>query len=321
MEIGIIGTGHVGAATAYVLAVTGSATKIVLVNRTNSRAIAEATDISHALPIIGNCNVIAGDFDQLSNCDVIIITCGSTLKSAAVNDRLDLLSFNLQIYTQIISTVEQIAPNAVLLIVSNPVDVLANITSKISKFPARHVISSGTLLDTVRFQTVIGEYFKVPATAVDANIWGEHGDSQVAIWSNAKIFGEKIEGFAKSTSVNFNEKTKLMLEKQTRSSAAKIVAGKQATYYGIAGSIAKICRAMATNTPTLLNISTFHENFCGIENVFISSPTIVHGKSFNNSLNIDVSEKEFLTLKESAQIIKRNTQRAIELYKSLPSAI
>ena len=182
MKLGIVGTGFVGSATAFALMLRGVARTIVLIDYNKDKASAEATDISHATPFAYASKIMSGEYNDLNGCEVVIVTAGSNQKEGET--RLDLLERNVKIFEGIIPQVAKYAPDAKLIITSNPVDIMTEVTLKLSGFPRQRVIGSGTVLDTARFRTLLGYHLGVSPKSVHVNVLGEHGDSEVLAWSN-----------------------------------------------------------------------------------------------------------------------------------------
>jgi L-lactate dehydrogenase len=312
MKVGIIGAGNVGSATAFLMATAGIADEIVIINRTAKRALAEARDISHALPAMSNCSIKGGDYPDLANTDVAVITCG-TKRTKIGQSRLDLLEENIAIYVEPLSKIAEFMPEGIIIVVTNPVDVLSGVALAITKFPAKRIIGSGTVLDSARFAVLLAEHFAVPVFDIHADVLGEHGDSQVPIWSTVTIRGQSIDAFATANGIEFSGETKLFLEERTRHAADEIIEGKDATCYGVAGAVAKICRAIKRNVGIILNVSTLHENFENIGDVFLSTPTLISPKGVAKILPLRVDAKESLSIRHSAGIIAKHSRIAMEI--------
>ncbi|MDR1413656.1 MAG: NAD(P)-binding domain-containing protein [Puniceicoccales bacterium] len=319
MKIGIIGTGNVGSAAAFLLATANIADEIVLINQTPERAYAEACDISHALPMMSNCILKSGDFADLAHANIAIISCGRN-RGDSVASRLELLADNVHSCAETVSKIVHFAPEAILLMITNPVDVLAGVAMEVSKFPRERIISSGTTLDSARFVTILAKYFQVPVADVAGNVFGEHGDSQVHIWSSARIDGHPVEDFAQMRGIDFSQTIKSEIEERTKFAASDIIRGKQATCYGIAGSIATICRAIKENSHLILNVSTWHKNFENIGNVFLSTPTMVCSRGATKLLPLEINANEREKLLRSAGVIGKYSQTAMEILEAGPRA-
>ncbi|MDR1595722.1 MAG: hypothetical protein LBR91_02235 [Puniceicoccales bacterium] len=312
MKVGIVGVGNVGATTAFLLATSGIADEVVLVNRSLGRSYVEALDIAHAMPMMSSCVVKCGDYGDLADANVVVMACGCRRK-VPIKNRLDLLGDNIHMCAEMADKISCYAPDTIMVIVTNPVDVLGKIAMEVSKFPRGRVISSGTILDSARFTTIIAEHFSVSVESVRADVFGEHGDSQVPIWSGVKICGIPVGDFAKGKGVEFSSAVKSAIGEKTKSVANEIVDGKSATYYGIAGAVFRICKAIRENSDTVLNVSTLHEDFEDAGDVFLSTPTVVGTGGAAKILPpiIDQSEREALV--RSAMVISEHSELALKI--------
>lgn len=308
MKIGIIGTGFVGSAAAFALMMRGVARKIVLVDVNKQKAEAEAMDIAHAAPFAYANKIKAGDYEDLTGCDVIIITAGANQKEGET--RLDLLEKNVKIFKSIIPQVVKYAPESILLITSNPVDIMTDITLKMSGFPKERVFGSGTVLDTARFRTLLGYHLGISPKSIHANVLGEHGDSEVLAWSNGDAGTMRIDDLAKSIDKPLTDEVKARIDDCVRNAAYKIINGKGATYYGIAGALSRICQAIGSNEYAVLTVSSLHDNIEGVENVCMSLPSIVGKRGIHGVLNPNLSDEERKAMQKSAQTLKDFSQKA-----------
>ncbi len=308
MKIGIIGTGFVGSAAAFALMMRGVARKIVLVDVNKQKAEAEAMDIAHAAPFAYANKIKAGDYEDLTGCDVIIITAGANQKEGET--RLDLLEKNVKIFKSIIPQVVKYAPESILLITANPVDIMTDITLKLSGFPKERVFGSGTVLDTARFRTLLGYHLGISPKSIHANVLGEHGDSEVLVWSNGDAGTMRIDDLAKSINKPLEDEVKAQIDDCVRNAAYKIINGKGATYYGIAGALSRICQAIGSNEYAVLTVSSLHDNIEGVENVCMSLPSIVGKRGIHGVLHPNLSDEEHKALQKSAQTLKDFSQKA-----------
>lgn len=308
MKIGIIGTGFVGSAAAFALMMRGVARKIVLVDVNKQKAEAEAMDIAHAAPFAYANKIKAGDYGDLTGCDVIIITAGANQKEGET--RLDLLEKNVKIFKSIIPQVVKYAPESILLITANPVDIMTDITLKLSGFPKERVFGSGTVLDTARFRTLLGYHLGISPKSIHANVLGEHGDSEVLVWSNGDAGTMRIDDLAKSIDKPLKDEVKAQIDDCVRNAAYKIINGKGATYYGIAGALSRICQAIGSNEYAVLTVSSLHDNIEGVENVCMSLPSIVGKRGIQGVLHPNLSDEERKALQKSAQTLKDFSQKA-----------
>lgn len=313
MKIGIIGAGGVGSATAFALIMRGVARKIVLIDQNRKRAESEAEDIAHATPFAYANKVKAGDYADLENADVVIVTAGANQKPGET--RNDLLATNVKIFENIIPQVVEHAPNCILLIASNPMDVMTTVALKLSGFPENRVFGSGTVLDTARFRTLLGYHLGVSPKSIHANVLGEHGDSEVLIWSNADAGTIQIEKLATEIGKPLDAKLKSEIDNNVRNAAYQIIDGKGSTTFGIAGALCRICQAIDSNEYAILNVSSFHHTVEGVENICMSLPCIIGKRGIHNKLYPAFSDSEHQALKKSAHIIKGFTDTALSNLK------
>ncbi|MBQ7304304.1 MAG: L-lactate dehydrogenase, partial [Alphaproteobacteria bacterium] len=263
MKVGIIGAGNVGSATAFALILRGVAREIILIDSNEKKAIAEALDISHATTFAYASKIRAGKYEDLTCADVVIICAGANQKPGET--RIALLERNIEILKSIISQIMQFAPETIILVASNPVDIMTYYTLKISGLDKTKVFGSGTILDTSRFRTLLGEHLGVSSKSIHAHVLGEHGDSEVLIWSNADAGTIALETLGKELNKPFNIEIKMAIDDNVRNAAYKIIEGKNATYYGIAGGLSRICQAISTNENAILTISSLHDEIEGVK--------------------------------------------------------
>lgn len=311
MKIGIIGTGFVGSATAFALMMRGVARTIVLIDYNKDKASAEADDISHATPFAYASKIMSGDYNDLNGCEVVIVTAGSNQKDGET--RLDLLERNVKIFESIIPQVAKYTPEAKLIITSNPVDIMTEVSLKLSGFPRNRVIGSGTVLDTARFRTLLGYHLGVSPKSIHVNVLGEHGDSEVLTWSNGDAGTLSIYDVAADRGRPLTEKIKAEIDNNVRNAAYQIIAGKGYTNYGIAGGLARICQAIGSNEHAVLTVSSHHDEIEGIKDICISLPSIVGKKGIHDVLHPRLSEDERKLLKQSALTLKEYTEKALAI--------
>ena len=309
MKVGIIGAGQVGSATAFALIMRGVARKIVLIDANEKRAQAEAMDIAHATPFAYANKIKAGTYADLEGCEVVIVTAGANQKPGET--RIDLLGRNVKIFENIIPQVVAAAPTCTLLITSNPVDIMTEVALKLSGFPKERVIGSGTVLDTSRFRTLLGYHLGISPKSVHANVLGEHGDSEVLVWSNGDGGTVQIEELARMEGRPFTPEIKAKIDDCVRNAAYQIIEGKGATFYGIAGALCRICQAITTNEYAILTVSSHHEEVEGIKDVCISMPTVIGKRGVHSVIFPRLSESEHRDIKFSAEKIKQYSEEAL----------
>jgi L-lactate dehydrogenase len=305
MKVGIIGSGMVGATSAYAIMLRKAASDIVLVDVDHKRAVAEAQDIQHAVPFVHSTDVFAGGYEDLAGAKIVVIAAGANQKPGET--RMALMQRNASIMRDIISNVVKYNPQPIFLIATNPVDVITHICVQIGKefgIPASRIIGSGTTLDTARFRTLLGNLTGVDSQHVHAHVLGEHGDSEVLVWSNIDIGGVPLEDFIASRKVKFDENIKKEIDLGVRNAAYKIIDGKGSTYYGIGGAIAKLVDVINRDNRAILTVSTFLEEVEGVKNVTLSLPHLIGGEGDLGVLPVGLNQEEKLLLNKSASIIR-----------------
>jgi L-lactate dehydrogenase len=290
-RVAVIGVGNVGATFAYAL---------LLSNR--ARAEGEAMDLNHAVPFARPTRIWAGDYTDCAGAAVTVIAAGAAQKPGET--RLDLVRKNAAIFRQIVPEVARYNPNGILLIATNPVDMLTYATWKLSGLPAQRVIGSGTILDTARLRYLLSQHFGVDPRSVHAHIIGEHGDSEVPVWSLANIAGMGLSKFCAQHGCEFDRATMEDIFRQTRDAAYRIIERKGATYYAVASGLMRIVEAILRDQSTVLSVSSLIEDYYGISDVCLSLPTVVDRGGVEQVLRLELSTEEIEGLRQSAQILK-----------------
>ena len=304
-KISIIGCGNVGVRYAYALIIKGIAREIVMVDINRKRLEGEVMDLSHTAPYTSPVNIIPGNYEDIKESDIVVITAGKNQEPGET--RLDLVNKNVNLFKSIIPKIQKYDSDAVYLIVSNPVDILSYATYKISGKSKSRVMGSGTTLDTARFRYLLAKYCKVNASNIHAYILGEHGDSEFAVWSSAMVGGAYIRNYCDmSNSINSNDANKKFqtIFEEVRDSAYKIIERKGETSYGIGLALARISQAIINDENTILPVSTLIEDFYGISDLYLSLPSIINKNGVQESLKITLNEKEIEYFKESANKIR-----------------
>jgi L-lactate dehydrogenase len=304
MKIGIVGAGMVGSTAAFAMVMRGIGHEIVLVDKNASRAQAEADDILHAVPFADPLRVHAGDYPALAGCSVVVITAGAPQKPG--QSRLDLLQENAAIMAQIIPAVLAHAPDAVLVIASNPVDIMTHVAVHYAGWhdiPPTRVIGSGTMLDTARFRALLGRHLGVDAHHVHGYVVGEHGDSEVLTWSLVSVGGIPLEEFSRLQGISLDAQTKQAIDDSVRNAAYHIIAGKGATYYGIGSALARLVDAILSDQRAILTVSTTVAEICGVCDVTVSLPHLLGGSGVLASFPLPLDEREHQQLQRSAEIV------------------
>jgi L-lactate dehydrogenase len=302
-KVAVVGLGFVGSASAFALMQSGLFSEMVLVNRDMSKAEGEALDISHGLPFAKPMKIYAGTYDDIVDAAVIVITSGAGQKPGET--RLDLVRKNVEVYRSIIPEIAKRDCEGVLLIVSNPVDILTSAAVKLSGFPENRVFGSGTVLDTARLKYLLGEHLNVDSRSVHAFIIGEHGDSEIAAWSSANVSGVPLHNFCEMRGHFEHEKAMYEIAEGVKNSAYEIIEKKKATYYGIAMSVKRICEAIVRDEKSILPISSIQHGQYGIEGVALSMPAVVGKNGVETLVPIELNEAEQTALRHSADTLRQ----------------
>lgn len=302
-KIAIIGCGFVGSACAFALMQSGLFSEMVLIDSNNQRAEGEALDISHGLPFSKPMQIYSGTYDDITDAGIIAITAGAGQKPG--ESRLELVHKNVEIFKSIIPEISKRNYKGILLIVSNPVDIMTYTALRLSGLPSNQVFGSGTVLDTARLKYLLGEHLGVDARSVHAFILGEHGDSEIAAFSSANVSGIELKKFCDfACKTDRHEEAMKEIAEDVKLSAYEIIKKKGATYYGIAMSVRRICEAIILDQKSILPISCLQNGKNGIENVVLSMPMIVGKHGAERSVEISLSEEERRAIKSSADMLK-----------------
>ncbi|MBN2115581.1 MAG: L-lactate dehydrogenase [Anaerolineales bacterium] len=305
MKTGVVGSGFVGATAAYALVMRGVGRRVVLVDQNRARAEAEADDILHAVPFAHPLEVTAGEYADLAGSKVVIVSAGVGQKPGET--RLQLLGRNAQVFRQVIPSVLQHAPEAVLLIATNPVDVMTHIAARYAGelgVPSSRVIGSGTTLDTARFRSLIGRRLNVDSQHIHAYVLGEHGDSEVLAWSQVTVGGIPLEEFCNGREISICPDDYAAIDEKVRRAAYHIIEGKGATYYGIGSAIARIVEVILGDERSILTVCTPTKNVAGIKDVTVSLPNLVGGDGIIQTFFPNLSQGEIDALHASARVVR-----------------
>lgn len=307
MKIGIVGAGFVGSAAAYAMVMRGVGTEIVLVDRNLDLAVAQAEDIHHATPFAYPMPVNAGDYDALDGSCVVVLAAGANQRPGET--RLELLERNAAVFGDIIPRVLKAAPQAILLVATNPVDVMTQISLGIARrtnpdFPVGKVIGSGTILDTARFRALLAKHLGISPKSVHAHVLGEHGDSEVLHWSGADAGAMPISDFADEVGHPLTDAVRAEIDQGVRGAAGKIIKGKGATWYGIGGGLARIVQAISDDERAVMTCSVVNPEVAGVQNVALSLPRIVGLGGVLGTIHPHLDEDELAALARSAGILK-----------------
>lgn len=303
LRVAVVGAGNVGATFAYALLLSGLSAEIVLIDKNHRKAEGEAMDLNHAIPFAHATRVWAGDYADCAGAAVTVLAAGAG--QAPGETRLDLVQRNAAIFADIVPQVVRHNPEGILLIATNPVDVLTFATLRVSGLPVARVMGSGTILDTARFRYLLSQHFGVDARSVHAFIVGEHGDSEVPVWSLANIAGMRLPEFCRAHGVALDRAAMDDLFRQTRDAAYHIISRKGATYYAVAAGLMRIVEAILRNQSTVLSVSHLVQDYYGINDVCLSLPALVNRGGVQKLLRIELSEQEVEQLRHSADVLRR----------------
>ena len=304
MKVGIIGTGFVGSTAAYAMALTGAASRIVLVDLDEARARAHAEDILHATPFAESLTVAAGGYQDLQGARAVVLACGVGQKPGET--RLQLLQRNRKVFEEVVPRVTDTAPDALLLVATNPVDIITQLTRDISGYSAERVIGSGTILDTSRFRTLLGEHLEVSPQSVHAYVLGEHGDSEVLIWSSAKVGGVALSDFAEQIGRPLSDSVRERIDEGVRRAAYRIIQGKEATYHGIGAGLARLVQAIRDDEKAVFTLSCVSTRKNEFDDVSLSVPRVLGADGISAELWPLLSEQETESIRNSAGVLRQS---------------
>jgi len=294
----IIGCGMVGATTAFALMESGMFTDITLIDVNRDRAVGEAMDLSHCQPYIKPVEIHAGGYEDISDCGIVIITAGVGQKPGET--RLDCISNNVKVFRSIVPEIVKYNKDCFLLVVSNPVDVLTYVAYKLSGFPSNRVFGSGTVLDSARLRFLVGRRLNVDSRSVHAFVIGEHGDSELAVWSSANVGGIELDKYCAHCGYKSHAENRKKLADSVKNSAYEIIERKGATYYGIAVAVRRICESLVRDEHSIMPVSTLVNGHYGLGDVYISVPALIGGGGVEDVFEIDLDEHERKALTASA---------------------
>lgn len=299
----MIGCGFVGSASAFALMQSGLFSELVLIDANHDKAEGEAMDIAHGLPFAGQMKIYAGDYDDIVDAAVIIVTAGAPQKPGET--RLDLVNKNVNIFKSIIPEIAKRNYKGILLIVANPVDILTYTAVKLSGLPENRVIGSGTVLDTARLKYALGEHLEVDSRSVHSFIIGEHGDSEIVAWSSTNVSGIPVNDFCELRGHFNHEEAMHRIADDVKNSAYDIIEKKGATYYGIAMSVKRICECIMRDEKSILPISSMMHGEYGISDICLSMPTVVGREGVETRVPIQLNEQEESALSASAEQLSK----------------
>jgi len=302
MKVGVIGAGAVGSAAAYAIVMTGAASELVIVDVNDKLARAQAEDISHATPFAAPVRVTAGPFEDLDGAGVVLLCCGTAQRPGET--RLRLLQRNAAIFQEVVPKVVAAAPDVILVVATNPVDIMTDLTARIARLPFGRVFGSGTILDSARLRTLVGEHVGVAGSSIHANVLGEHGDSEVLVWSSIQVGVFPLESFAGDVGRPVTEEVKRDIDEKVRRAADRIIDGKGATSFGIATSLARIVRAIRDDEKAVLTLSAPGDGKEPTGDVCLSLPCVLGARGVEAVLRPPLDAAEAAALRRSAEILR-----------------
>jgi L-lactate dehydrogenase len=304
-KVTIIGAGNVGATIAYAMAIEGIANRIVIIDIKKDKAEGEAMDITQGSPFFKGTRVISGDYEDAVDSDIVIITSGIARKPG--QSRLDLAQTNVNILKSIAKEITRYAPNAIYLLISNPVDVLTYVFNKVTDIPESRIIGSGTILDTSRLRSYLGDHFHISRQNVHAFVFGEHGDSSFVPWSQANISCVDVDKYHKLSVANDDPVPPLdheAAEEYVRTSGSQIISRKGATFYAVSTAAVHICKCIFSGNETAMTVSTMHHNEYGVDNVCLSTLALVGPDGVKAHIPVELTDEEIKKLQHSADCLR-----------------
>jgi L-lactate dehydrogenase len=304
-KIGIVGSGFVGATAAYALVMSGVGSDVILVDIDRNRAQAEADDIRHAVPFAHPIQINSGDYTDLAGARIVVLTAGVNQRPGET--RLQLLDRNASVFQSIVPQVLDHAPEATLVVATNPVDIMTHVTARIATLygvPQSRVLGSGTTLDTARFRTLLASRLDVDAQHVHAYVIGEHGDSEVLVWSQVSIGGIPLEDFCRSQGITIDDNARVEIDEKVRRAAYQIIQGKHATYYGIGAALSRIVNVILRDQRSILTVCAPIHEVEGVQDVTVALPHLVGGQGIISTLWQPLTSTERNGLRQSAAIVK-----------------
>ncbi len=310
MKIGIIGAGMVGSTAAYAVGLLGVARSVVLVDIDPAMSRAQAEDINHAMPFASATHVTSGNYADLAGAEIVILAAGVGQKPG--ESRLSLLGRNAEVFRVVIGSVLAVVPDPILLIASNPVDIMTSIARRLSGLPAPRVIGSGTILDTARFRSLLSAHLGIAPQSIHAYVLGEHGDSEVLAWSGARAANMPLEAFAAHAGAAITRDIRARIDHGVRNAAYSIIAGKGATYFGIGAGLARLVSAIAQDQRIVMSVSTETQGIEGLPQVAYSIPRVVGRGGVALDLAPEINSAEKAALERSA-VLLRQTADALDI--------
>jgi len=301
LKICIIGAGQVGSTFAYALLMRGLASEIVLIDINRELAEGHAQDLSHGLPYVRPARIYAGDYADCTDADIVVITAGAAQKPG--ESRLDLTQRNVELFRRMIPDIARYNQQGMIIVVSNPVDILTYATIKFSGFTSHRVIGTGTTLDSARFRFLLSQHCRVDPRNVHAYIIGEHGDTEVPVWSLVHISGVQLDQFCQKCKRGCSMETKQQLFEQVRTAAYHLIEKKGASYHAIGLATLTIVESIVRDQNSILTISNYLDNYLGLSDLCLSVPTIINRRGTLSQIELPLSSEELDGLQRSALVI------------------
>lgn len=298
----MVGCGFVGSASVFALMQSGLFSEIAMIDADMDKAEGEAMDISHGVPFAKQMRVYAGNYDDVRDAGIVIVTAGANQKPDET--RLDLVHKNVGIFKSIIPEIASRDFKGILLIVANPVDILTAVAQKLSGLPENRVIGSGTVLDTGRLKTRLSAHLGVDSRSIHAFIIGEHGDSEIAVFSSANVSGIPLNDFCEMRGHYSHDEAEKNIAEEVKNAAYEIIQRKRATYFGVAMAVKRICECIVRDEKSILPVSAMMHGELGIDGVVLSMPCIVGSEGIETQVPIKLDEDELKRLRDSAGILK-----------------
>ena len=305
-KVAVIGVGFVGSSFAYSLMIHGTVSEIVLIDIDRKRAEGEAMDLNHGLSFVRPAKILAGDYPDCEGADIVVITAGLAQKPG--ESRLKLVDRNVEIFRQIIPKIIEYNKECILLVATNPVDIMTYAALKLSGFPPNRVIGSGTILDTSRLRYLLAEYLRVDPRNIHAYIIGEHGDSEVPVWSLANVAGTRLKDYCPICGQKYDEQYLKTIFERVKNAAYKIIELKGRTHYAIGLGLTRIVESIIRDENAVLTVSSLLQDYYGVSDICLSVPTIVNRKGVREVLKLPLEEEEIKKFQNSASILKNITQ-------------
>lgn len=302
LKVAIVGAGNVGSTFAYALLLSGLVGEIVLIDMNKQRTEGEVMDLNHAVPLANPARIWQGDYADCAGAQVVVVSAGAAQREGET--RMDLFKRNTAIFKDIIPSITQYNRDGILLIATNPVDILTYVTWKVSGFPASRVIGSGTVLDTARFRFLLSQRLGIDARNVHSYVIGEHGDSEVPVWSLANVVGMPLEEYCQATGCMIDQAAREEIARQVRNAAYEIISRKGSTYYAVAVGLLRIVESILRSQNSIMTVSNLINDYYGINDIYLSLPAIINQQGVRNLLELKLNPDEQKALVESARQVR-----------------